>query len=351
MLPPFQPRREDRAYLRRLAWTLAVLAVLAALWRASNLLLLAFGSIIGAILFISSAEVFEHAGIRNRKVALVLGILQIAAGLGVIVWIGARQFGQQVAGMLHDLPGTINRIEAGLNTTPVGSAIVQAAQVMAGPGAIGSHLGKLALTSGQFLLNLLIVVVGAVFLAANPGPYLRGTLLLAPPKARPTVERALSEVSTALRLWLKLKLWAMLAMTILFCAGLWLAGVSSWAALGLLGGISEFVPYVGPTVAMVPAIGLAALEGGGVLQRTLVALLIVRLIEAYVLTSSLGRNVIAIPPAVTLFAILGVGAVFGIYAVFFSGAMLVVVYVLVRELYVRDVLGEDISGVPDEVRD
>ena len=43
MPPPFQPRPDDRPYLRRLAWTIAVLLVMAVIWRASNLLLLAVG--------------------------------------------------------------------------------------------------------------------------------------------------------------------------------------------------------------------------------------------------------------------------------------------------------------------
>ncbi len=207
------------------------------------------------------------------------------------------------------------------------------------------------MTGGKFVLNLLIVIVGGVFMAASPRPYLRGIILLTPPAGRPAMERALGEVSTALRLWLKQKLLAMSAMLVLISGGLWLAGLQSWAALGLLGGLSEFVPYVGPTVAMVPAIGLAALAGGNVLWRTIIAFAIIRLIEAYILTPALNDRVLKIPPALTLFTILGVGAVFGVYGVFFAGALLVVAFVLVRELYLHDTLGEDIEGVPEAARD
>jgi predicted PurR-regulated permease PerM len=43
-----------------------------------------------------------------------------------------------------------------------------------------------------------------------------------------------------------------------------------------------------------------------------------------------------------LFAILAIGAVFGLFGLFFSAAMLVVIYTMVRSLYLRDTLGEDI---------
>ena len=48
---------------------------------------------------------------------------------------------------------------------------------------------------------------------------------------------------------------------------------------------------------------------------------------------------------------LGVGAVFGVYGVFFAGALLVVAFVAVRELYLRDTLGEDLEGLPSDTRD
>jgi predicted PurR-regulated permease PerM len=189
-----------------------------------------------------------------------------------------------------------------------------------------------------------------MFIAQNPRPYMHAVVLLTPPNGRPAVEHALAEVATALRLWLKEKLIAMVVMTMLICLGLWVAGLESWAALGLLGGLSEFVPYVGPTVAMIPAIGLAAVAGGDVLWRTMLAYVVVRLIEAYLLTPWLNQQVIKIPPALTMFVILGAGAVFGIYGVFFAGALLVVTFVAVRELYLRDTLGEDLEGLPEDAK-
>jgi predicted PurR-regulated permease PerM len=190
------------------------------------------------------------------------------------------------------------------------------------------------------------VIVGALFISANPGPYRRAVVLLTPPPARKTMDRALDQISLAMRLWLKAKLISMVIMTVLISGSLWLAGLDAWAALGLLGGLSEFVPYVGPAVAMLPSIGIAATMGGSVLWRTIVAYIAVRLIEAWLMTPVINRRVVKISPALTLFTILGAGAVFGVYGVFFAGALLIVAFVAVREFYLRDTLGEDIDGVP-----
>lgn len=347
MRPVFQPSPEDWPYLRRLGWTILAAAVIVILWRASNMLMLAFGSVLGAVMFRSAARMLQRLGLRNHKVALVLGTLLVLALFGLIAYLLVVQFGSEISAMLGDLPATIASVERGLATTKVGAAIVQATHAAAGGATIAKRLGDVLLGGGEILVNFVIVMVGAMFIAADPQPYRAAVIMLTPPPGRAAMEHALGEVSAALRLWLKAKLLAMVAMTILISGALWLAGLKSWAALGLLGGLSEFVPYVGPTVAMVPAIGLAAADGGDLLWRTVVAYLFVRVVEAYALTPGLTRSVVKIPPALTLFVILGVGAVFGIYGVFFAGALLVVAYVGVRELYLRDTLGEDIEGLPD----
>jgi predicted PurR-regulated permease PerM len=302
-------------------------------------------------MFRSAGRMIERAGLRSHKAALGLGTLLVLALFGLIAYLLVVQFGAEISAMLSDLPATIASIEQGLSTTGAGAAIVQATDAATSGGAIANRLGRLMLGGGEILVNFVIVMVGAMFIAADPRPYKSAVVLLTPPPGRAAMDHAIGEISAALRLWLKAKLLAMLAMTLLISGALWLAGLKSWAALGLLGGLSEFVPYVGPTVAMVPAIGLAAAEGGDVLWRTIVAHLFVRVVEDYALTPGLNRSVVKIPPALTLFTILGVGAVFGIYGVFFAGALLVVAFVGVRELYLRDTLGEDIEGLPDKARD
>ena len=101
---------------------------------------------------------------------------------------------------------------------------------------------------------------------------------------------------------------------------------------------------------MLPAIGLAAAQSSDVLLYMIVAYVVVRIVEAWLITPVVNRQVVDIPPALTLFTILGAGAVFGIYGVFFAGALLVVAFVGVREIYLRDTLGEDIEGIPRDAQ-
>ena len=102
------------------------------------------------------------------------------------------------------------------------------------------------------------------------------------------------------------------------------------------------MPYIGPIAAMLPALGLAATAGTTPLLWALAVFAIVRLIQTNFVTPYVTARVVAIPPAVSMFAIIGIGYVFGVFGLFFSGGLLVVIYTLIRSLYLREVLGEDI---------
>jgi len=89
---------------------------------------------------------------------------------------------------------------------------------------------------------MILLLIGALFLAADPGVYRRGALLLVPHPQRPAFADALDDVGVQLRLWLRAEFTLMITMGLLVGIGLWIAGVPSAAALGLLSGLSEFIP-------------------------------------------------------------------------------------------------------------
>ena len=204
-------------------------------------------------------------------------------------------------------------------------------------------IGGLVTGGGEIVLNFLILLFGALFFAADPQVYERGLLLLVPPGRRPAAEDALFDVGQVLKLWLRAQLIQMTTMGVLVGLGLWLVDIPSAPALGLLAGLSEFIPYVGPTAAMLPALGLAAIHGStGPVLAALGVFVVVRLVQSNLITPFVTNRVISIPPAVTLFVIIGIGYVFGLFGLFFSAALLVVIFTLIRSLYLREVLGEPI---------
>jgi len=272
-----------------------------------------------------------------------LGMATALLAIAFLIWLFTVQFGQQISTLVTQLPHILQQWQAQLSRSPVGAKVVQSVQAAFAGSKVSQEVGSFAFGSVELVLNFIVLIVGSLFFAATPGAYERGFLLLVPADKRAAVDDALEDLGQTLRLWLRAQIILMVTMGVLVGIGLFLAGVPSSAALGLLAAISEFIPYVGPTAAMLPALGLAATKSGGAVAGALATYAVVRLVQSNFITPYVQNRVIDIPPAITLFAILSIGYIFGLFGLFFSAAILVTVFSLVRSLYLREVLGEAID--------
>jgi predicted PurR-regulated permease PerM len=339
-----RPDADDTRFIRRVVILILIAAVVAALWKAGDLLILAFGSILGAIVIHAFADLYTKRLKLSQRAGLGLAFATVLAAAAFLVWLFGVQFGQQVNALVLRLPSLLQQLGTYMSQTPVGAKIVDAVQAAFAGSRVARDIGGLVTGGGELILNCLLLLVGALFFAAEPKVYVHGLLLMVPKTIRPAIADALSDVEHNLRLWLRAQLILMTTMGLLVGFGLWVSGVPSWAALGLLAALSEFVPYIGPTAAMLPALGLGAAVGTGPLVGALVTYAAVRLVQTNFITPYVQNRVIAIPPAVTLFVIIAVGMVFGLFGLFFSAALLVVIFTLVRSLYLREVIGEAVES-------
>ena len=337
-----RPDESDARFIRRIVLILLILAIAAALFRAGNLMILAFGSVLGAIVIHAIADLYADHLPLGPKRSLTLSIVTVLAVLGFLAWLFGVAFRQQLNTLVTQLPILLDQLAGWASQSPVGAKIVDAVRAAYAGSRVAQDISGIVSGAGEFVLNCLLLLVGALFFAADPKVYERGFLLLIPRSMRPAIEDALFDTGSTLRLWLRAQLIQMTTMGVLVGIGLGIAGVPSAAALGLLTGLSEFVPYVGPIAAMLPALGLAAQGGNGAVIGTLVTFAVVRLIQTNAITPFVTSRVVAIPPAITLFAIIAIGTIFGLFGLFFSAAILVVVFTLIRSLYLREVLGENI---------
>jgi predicted PurR-regulated permease PerM len=130
-------------------------------------------------------------------------------------------------------------------------------------------------------------------------------------------------------------------------AGLALIGVPLALTLGLLAGLLNFVPYVGPIVSAIPAVLLALLDGSRTAGWVALLYLGVQLLEGYLLTPLIDQRTVRTPPALLLTSQVIAGVTLGALGVVLAAPLLAVALVTVKLLYVEDVLGDDVE-VPGE---
>jgi predicted PurR-regulated permease PerM len=369
----------DARFIRRVLILLGIIALAAALITLKDLLLLVFGSVVIAVLLSAICNPVARWLKLPRGIALTIAILFV---LAVIAGAGAL-FGLQVARQAEQIstsaPAAWERArqeasEWGLELPRLPRAMQSGPPTSAGeaqrggeaeaaedseapqeeePGlagigeAIASRVGNLLTTTFGALANTLLVLAGGVYLAAQPQLYRTGVLKLFARRKRPLIEKTYDECGKALKLWLLGTLVSMIVVGTFTALGLWLLGVQSWLALGLLAGLLEFVPIIGPIAASIPAVLLAFTESFELALATAALFLVVQQLEGNVLQPIVQRYAVDLPPALLLFSVVAGGTLFGFIGILFAAPLTVTAFVLVKRLYVREVLHTD-TPMPHE---
>ena len=184
------------------------------------------------------------------------------------------------------------------------------------------------------------MLVGGIYLAANPRMHVHGVARLLPPARRVTVLRAMHDTGNALRLWLIGQGVVMLSMGLMMWAAYAWLGLPSAAALPLIAALADFVPFIGPILGALPALVIASTIDMQTLPWTLGAVVVAQQIESYAPMPFVQRRAIKLPPFIGLFSIVVFGTLFGLIGIILAVPLAVAVMTLVQRLWVKGVLDE-----------
>jgi len=333
-----------RSTLRRDLLTVVLVIALALIaWQLAFVFLLAFGGVLLAVLFRRLALLLSERTPLPEGAALAFVVLGLVATLVGLVMVAEPLLGGQLATLSASLPDTLRSIEAALTRTDWGQFVLDrvtdANEERPRWNFLGTIGGTLS-TSASLIANLVIVFTIGVFLALDPKLYRGGLLHLVPLERRERATEVLDALGSGLWRWLVGQSMSMLAVALLTGIGLWLIGVPLSALLGLIAGLFNFVPYLGPFFSAVPAVLVAFAQSPETAVYAALLFLLVQQIEGHVLTPVIQRRVSALPPVMIVLAVAGFGVLFGLAGVFLAAPLLLVAIILVRMLYVEDVLGD-----------
>jgi predicted PurR-regulated permease PerM len=345
-----KPDRKDTAQ-RALVYVgvaVAVVILLVLIWYAIDVVLLAFVGVLLAILLRAPADwLVERTGMREGWALAIVGLVLLALLAGLALLFG-RGIAVQALQLVERIPEIVQAIRERLEQSELGARAVQVAEaagIFSGGEAqfLGRGLGLLGSTFGA-VANVVIVVFFAIFLAAQPRLYVEGVLHLVPRKRRERVRAVLAEIGHVLRRWLVGQALLALVVGALTTLGLVLLGAPFAVALGLLAGLMEFVPYIGPFVAAIPAILVGFAEGPQLALWIALLFLIVQSLESYILSPLIQHRAVHLPPALVLFSQVLMGVIVGALGVAVATPLAAALMVAISMLYVQDVLGDKSRG-------
>jgi predicted PurR-regulated permease PerM len=111
-------------------------------------------------------------------------------------------------------------------------------------------------------------------------------------------------------------------------------------ALGILAGLLEFIPTVGPILSAVPAVAMGFLDSPEKALYVAIAFWAIQFAENHLLIPLLMKGGVDVPPVLTILSQALMAMVFGFLGLMCAVPILAAVMVAVKMLYVEDVVGE-----------
>jgi predicted PurR-regulated permease PerM len=339
---PFRPRGKAQGPALTLVLTaVAAAALVFLLVRLIDVILLVFASVLLAMLLLEVARPLRERLRLSRPLALVAAMALLAAIAGVLVWLFGTQLSAQLSSLTVLLPKSWSALEEDLRRSANGQLVLDQIRSIRWPqDALLAWATRFVGSIVAVLAASVIVIAGAIYLAFHPQTYLGGVLKLVPRAHRARAAEVLEACRRALTQWLVGQSISMSFIAASTSLGLWLAGVPSPLALGLLAGLGHAVPVVGPWATAAPGLLVAAAQGPQTLGSAGLVYLVTTQIESNVLMPLVLRQMSEVPMAVTLFAVVAAGILLGPLGVLMATPLAVLAYVMIRTVYLEDVLGE-----------
>ena len=320
----------------------AILVIL--LWKAGEVFLLIFAGVLLAVFLNSLSKWIHQKTHLPEKWSLAFVLLALSFVTAIGIWSIAPEVSDQIDRLTEYIPQAVDQARQQILKYEWMRMLLEKKDQIASMASDGSNIpstitGMFSSTFGA-LANFLVFLVIGIFMAINPRIYLNGMIQLVPRNRRTRAREVLHGVESALQSWLLAKITAMFAVGILTAIGLWLIGIELALLLGIIAALLTFIPNIGPILALIPAALLALVHGSDKLIYVIALYMGVQVLESYVLTPLLQQDMVDLPPALIISMQILLGVLVGGLGIILATPMTAASMVLIRMVYIEDILGD-----------
>lgn len=287
-----------------------------------------------------SAERLAPLGVPRALgafIGLLLGVAVVAGGLALLL----PPLLDQARTLINDAPHLLTEAEVKLSSVTGDRPGHVAAQLqrdltafVRNPSSLLGPITTLGVSLVSIIAGVVIGVITAYYIAAQPEPLTDGLLSLFSARARPQAEETLGRIRAAWLGWLRG-----------LAASMVLIGVMLYVALGLIVGLPfalvfavlsaclEVVPYLGALASGIPPVAFALTISPARAVVVLIVYILVHQIEANVIGPLVMARAVRLHPAVIAIGVVAVGEVFGLLGLIVAVPILSLITILVDELW------------------
>jgi predicted PurR-regulated permease PerM len=333
----------DRTTLRILFTVLATLGTLALVWLARKPLLAFLFAMLFAYLLEPLVAQLQRWLRSSRGIAIAVTYVAMLTVLLVAGLLVGPRVVEQGQNLYQSAPELYSKVASGNIAYQLGRARgwsyqTQAAlqQLIASHrdevfGAVSAQGAKVTAIAANAFWLLLIPIL-AIFFLKDKSHFARGfESLLDDPHRRLLLSSILSDLDEMLSHFVRAQVYLAAISTVVYLAILTLMRVPYSWALGTLGGLLEFIPFVGPLLTAAVILTVCFGLNYGHLGFVLLFLLLWRGLQDYLISPRILGGRVEVHPLAAIFGVLAGGEIAGVVGIYFA----VPVMAAARILWIR----------------
>jgi predicted PurR-regulated permease PerM len=212
-------------------------------------------------------------------------------------------------------------------------------------GALSSSIIRIPVALASSLIEILLVLFISLYLVIEAPNLERFALSLVPAEREERLRSLLYDMATAMGGYIRGVLVSASLIGLFTYLGLLIIGVDFPLVLGLLAGLMEIIPYLGPLIAAIPILIIALLESTTQAIIVLVFIIILQQVESYVIVPNVMRSQTKVSPLLVILAIIAGNRLGGLL-----GVLIAIPVVGALRVFVRRVIAPAIrrqTGAPE----
>ncbi|HEY1024691.1 MAG TPA: AI-2E family transporter [Sphingobacteriaceae bacterium] len=326
--------QETARFLYKLALTILLILVVLLVIVSFNILLMVLAACLIALYFHGVARLIKRKMRIRLQWSLLISVLSSLVLICLLFWLIGARIQSQATELSNKFPSMVDQGKQQLSQSTIGRKVLDQFSG-ASSKKLSSSIQKFFSSTFGILGDIYVILFLGVFFTANPKIYKEGLLALVPPKGKPKGDAVLNLIGHNLTSWLKGKLFSMSVVAILTGVGLSIIGIPMVFALAIIAGIFNFIPNFGPVIAMIPAVLVALSQGTNTVLLVVALYILIQVLESNLITPTVQKKLVSIPPAMIIIGQLVVGALTGYLGIILATPVVLILIVLTKELYVK----------------
>lgn len=275
-------------------------------------------------------------------------IISFAIFIAVIYLIGVHifvPFVSEFREFMKSVPGTILAVQQAI------PQLEEQYQLSVLPPEAKSFIAKILQDIGEYTLKFAQFSISAIFSFASTivelivvpfitfymmkkgNAFINGFIKLFPERFHNHLQQLFKEIHFVLNAYIRGQLLLSTLMAVVVFIGMWALDIPYPLVIGLLAGIVEMVPLIGPIIGAIPPVLLGLLQGSTVMIQVIVFYIIVQQVDGHFVMPKLMGSIIKVHPVAIIAGVLIGGQLLGVIGMMIAVPLVAVLQVLLKHMW------------------